>query len=48
MLDHGAMDMAISVAPARRFSLRITATFDGKSFQIFQEKGVIPFRFYSF
>jgi hypothetical protein len=43
MLDHGTMDIAISVAPARRFSLRITATFDDKSFQIFSRKRCSPF-----
>jgi hypothetical protein len=47
MLDLGAMDIAPSRAPAQRFSLRITATFDDKLFQIFQEKGVILFRFCS-
>jgi len=38
MLDLGAMGIATSLAPVRRFSLHITATFDDKLFQIFQEK----------
>jgi len=48
MLDLSAMDVAISLAPARRFSLRIIATFDDKLFQIFQEKGVILFDFVNY
>jgi hypothetical protein len=43
MLDLGAMDIAISLAPARRFSLRIIATFDDKLFQIFSRKRCKPF-----
>jgi hypothetical protein len=47
MLGLGAMGIAPSRALVQRFNLRITATSDDKLFQIFQEKGVILFRFCS-